>query len=75
MKLKWPRDEYYFGPLIIRAQMIEPFVIPAVFIGLRPDIMHEIKFDSMEERADFVNALDTYQDSPVEVRRDLLADA
>ena len=61
-KLEWPRDTYYFGPIIIHVNMIEPFIITGVFIGIDVTDMHEVQFDSIEQRSEFVHMLDQFPD-------------
>jgi hypothetical protein len=61
-KLEWPRDTYYFGPIIIHVNMIEPFIITGVFMGIDVTDMHEVQFDSTEQRSEFVHMLDQFPD-------------
>jgi hypothetical protein len=68
--IRLPRGTYYYGPLIIQANIIEPFIITDVFIGISPTEMYKIDFDSMEKRAEFINMLEFYKDDPVENRID-----
>ena len=79
-KLEWPRDTYYFGPIIIHVNMIEPFIITGVFMGIDVTDMHEVQFDSIEQRSEFVHMLDQFTDQypksiiDLEVARDLVSD-
>lgn len=43
-KLEWPRGRYYFGPIIITVDLIEPFIMSNIRIGIDPTDMHEIKY-------------------------------
>jgi hypothetical protein len=71
--LEWPRSTYYFGPIIIQVDLIEPFIITGVFVGIDVTDMHEVQFDSIEQRSEFVHMLDQFPDQPPELPIDLEA--
>ena len=57
-KLEWPRGTYYFGPIIIHVNMIEPFIITGVFMGIDVADMHEVCLLYTSDAADDLLCVD-----------------
>lgn len=73
-KLEWPRDgQYIFGPLLVRVDLIEPFIMSNARIGLaaEPDKSFLITFESDKDMEDFIHIISLYPDQFPERSRSL----